>query len=263
MKRLGLILLLLLLSGCFGSGYRVSDGAPSNSPDVSHVPNATPRYEPRARYGNPASYEVNGRRYHVKQESKGYRERGIASWYGTKFHGKLTSTRERYDMLGMSAAHKSLPLPTYAEVTNLHNGRSVVVRINDRGPFHDNRLIDLSYAAAKKLGILAKGTGLVEVRAINPGTPRLHQAIRPVGIDPDASIYLQLGAFRDRQNAERLRQRVATEAAIKAIKVSEVSSLLDTFYRVRIGPLASVESADRITQQLSRHGIDPPRVVID
>jgi len=256
------LLLALLLAGCYNSYRPTGDGAPSDRLDVSTIPNAVPRAEPRARYGNPESYEVFGRRYYVKNSSRDYTERGIASWYGTKFHGRLTSSREPYDMRAMTAAHKSLPLPTYAEVTNLENGRSVVVRINDRGPFHDNRLIDLSYAAATKLGITAKGTGLVEVRAIDPGQSRPISQ-RPRLTAADATIYLQLGAFQEWSNAERLRNRIAREAAINSIEISKTRRDAATLYRVRIGPLASVEEADRITTNLTRHGIDPPKVVID
>jgi rare lipoprotein A len=135
------------------------------------VPDAMPRIEPRARYGNPPFYDVFGKRYYVLSSSVGYWERGVASWYGPGFHKVRTSTGEPYDMYGMTAAHKTLPLPAYVRVTNLQNGRSIVVRVNDRGPFVGNRIIDLSYTAAAKLDMLRNGTALVEVRAIDPSTP--------------------------------------------------------------------------------------------
>ncbi|HET7924267.1 MAG TPA: septal ring lytic transglycosylase RlpA family protein, partial [Rhodanobacteraceae bacterium] len=145
------------------------DGGPAQPAiDVATLVEPTPKAEPRARYGNNPSYSVLGKDYRVLNDSRGYVERGIASWYGNKFHGYMTSSLEPYDMYRFSAAHKTLPLPTYARVTNLENGKSVVVRINDRGPFHENRLIDLSYAAAVRIGIWPKGTGVVEVRAIDP-----------------------------------------------------------------------------------------------
>ena len=153
--------------GAIGS---TRDGAPSHKVDVTSIPDAVPRAERRSKYGNPTTYTVAGKAYRIMSDSEGYVESGVASWYGTKFHGRRTSSGEPYDMHAMTAAHKTLPLPTYAEVTNLQNGRKVIVKINDRGPFHDNRLIDLSHAAASKLDILATGTGLVEVRAITPGT---------------------------------------------------------------------------------------------
>lgn len=144
------------------------DGAPSAPIDLDAIVEPVPRAEPLAKYGNPPYYEVFGKGYSTLISSAGYVERGIASWYGTKFHNRRTSSGEPYDLYAISAAHKSLPLPTYVRVTNLRNGRTLIVRVNDRGPFHENRIIDLSYAAAAKLGILATGTGLVEVRAIDP-----------------------------------------------------------------------------------------------
>ena len=139
------------------------------------------RAEPRSKYGNPSSYVVFGKRYHVLNSSQGFVERGIASWYGKKFHGRRTSSGELYDMHGMTAAHKNLPLPTFVKVTNLENERSVILRVNDRGPFHDNRVIDLSYTAAKKLGIVRKGTGYVEVRALQPdSSPEERPAVESV-----------------------------------------------------------------------------------
>ena len=153
------------------------------------VPDATPRIEPRAIYGNPPSYEVFGKRYYVMASSVGYVERGVASWYGPGFHKELTSVREPYDMYGMTAAHKTLPLPAYVRVTNLQNGRSCVVRVNDRGPFVGNRIIDLSYTAAAKLDMLRDGTAMVEVRALQPLDPALdtHLTVASVGALPLAS----------------------------------------------------------------------------
>lgn len=146
------------------------DRPPSDPPpvDLDAIPDAEPRQEPRARSGNPREYEVMGRRYRTLQRSTGYDEEGVASWYGEEFHGRPTSSGEPYDMYAMSAAHRTLPLPTYVEVTNLDNGRRVVVRVNDRGPFHDDRLIDLSYAAAYRLRMIGTGTARVRVRAVGP-----------------------------------------------------------------------------------------------
>lgn len=142
----------------------------SDTAALLRTPNAVPRQEFKTKNGNPETYEVNGRRYAVLESSEGYVERGVASWYGRKFHGRRASSGERYDMYGMSAAHRSLPLPTYVRVTSLENGRSVVVRVNDRGPFVDTqqRIIDLSYTAALKLGVVGPGTMRVEVRALEP-----------------------------------------------------------------------------------------------
>src|SRR5258708_3803973 len=155
------------------------DSQPSGpAPDLSKIPEPVPRAEPKSVYGNKSPYEVLGRTYAVLPNAQGYVERGIASWYGNKFHGYTTSNFEKYDMYAFTAAHKTLPLPSYARVTNLENGASVIVRINDRGPFAENRIIDLSYVAALKLGIWQKGTGMVEVRAIDASHPELPRTLR-------------------------------------------------------------------------------------
>lgn len=168
---LGLIGLVGLLGGCSSQGptYVGSRDPKLGNPD--EIPDAVPRLEPKSKYGNMDSYVVRGRRYYTKDSSDGHVERGVASWYGPYFHRRKTSSGERYDMYAMTAAHKTLPLPTYARVTNIENGRSAVVKINDRGPFHGPRIIDLSYAAATKLGVVRKGTAMVEVRAIDPSRP--------------------------------------------------------------------------------------------
>lgn len=147
----------------------VADGTPDIPPDIANLPEPVPHAEPLSRYGNRSPYAVLGKTYNVLPSAAGYVERGVASWYGTKFDGRATSSFEPYDVNQFSAAHRTLPLPSYARVSNLENGRSVIVRINDRGPFHDGRLIDLSYAAAIKLGVNVHGTAKVEVRGIDPG----------------------------------------------------------------------------------------------
>ncbi|GAB4290998.1 MAG: septal ring lytic transglycosylase RlpA family protein [Thiohalomonadaceae bacterium] len=266
---------VLLLSGCALGGR---DGGPSHSADLSHVPDPVPRAEPRSRYGNPDSYVVNGRRYTVRSSAAGYVERGIASWYGTKFHGRRTASGETYDMHALTAAHTTLPLPTYVRVTNLNNGRSTVVRVNDRGPFHDNRLIDLSYAAASKLGIVETGTGLVEIRALTPGEPAPPPVTvarapaaessgadlgAPAAAPPPVGLYLQVGAFVSRSNAEQLRSRLSSEA-LPPIQVQQGTDASNTpIYRVRIGPIASVDEADRLASRLAALGVGTPHVVID
>ena len=135
---------------------------------LSEIPDAVPRAEVKSRSGNPETYEIDGTTHRVMETSDGYRERGIASWYGDYFHGRRTSSGDTYDMYKMTAAHKTLPLPTYVRVTNLENGRSVVLRVNDRGPFVEGRIIDLSYVAAQKLGMAESGTARVEVEALDP-----------------------------------------------------------------------------------------------
>ncbi len=158
---------ILLLSSC-SSHLAKQDGPPNFYVDERRIPNAVPKVEPLAKRGNMTSYRVFGKRYYTLKSSRHYEAVGIASWYGTKFHAHSTSSGERYNMLAMTAAHKSLPLPTYVEVTNLKNQRKIIVKVNDRGPFEGNRLIDLSYVAAKKLGMLGHGTARVRIKAIDP-----------------------------------------------------------------------------------------------
>jgi len=165
-----LVPVVLAVCGCAVVGY--PGGAPAATaagPREDAAPDAVPVREPLSAYGNPPEYEVDGVTYHVMDSAKGYEAEGTASWYGEEFQGRRTSSGEPYDMYAMTAAHRTLPLPTYVEVTNLENGRVVVVRVNDRGPFHADRIIDLSYAAARKLGIVGPGTARVRVRALEPG----------------------------------------------------------------------------------------------
>lgn len=161
----------LLLAGCSSAPTTVKDSAPRTPVDVSHIPDAVPRVEPITMAGNKSPYTVLGKTYTVMSNPAGFREEGIASWYGQKFHGRYTSNGEIYDMYGMTAAHKNLPIPCYVRVTNKSNGRSAIVRVNDRGPFHDGRVIDLTYTAAMKLGFLQHGTAPVEVELIDPTQP--------------------------------------------------------------------------------------------
>jgi rare lipoprotein A len=167
-KRLVVALILVFISACSYFPKEPQDGAPPKPIDVSHVRDAQPAPVVRTRAGNAKVYTVLGKTYRTMESSAGYRERGVASWYGTKFHGRRTANGEVYDMLAMTAAHKTLPIPSYVRVTHVENGRSIVVRINDRGPFHDNRIIDLSYAAARKLGVDVTGTALVDVVDVTP-----------------------------------------------------------------------------------------------
>lgn len=223
--------------GLYRPGQR--DHAPDGRPDLDRIPEPVPRAEPPSRYGNRPVYSVLGRQYRVLADVRGYRERGLASWYGAKFHGRATSSMEPYDMCAFTAAHKTLPLPSYARVTHLGNGRSVVVRVNDRGPFHDGRIIDLSYVAALKLGVYETGTAMVEVEAIAPDGPVL---LPPPAAGP-TTVWLQLGAFGERRNAQALvaRLREAGEPA----RLVEPQAGEARLYRVRAGPFtgASVEEA--------------------
>jgi rare lipoprotein A len=255
------VLFLILAGGC-ALVVEQAGGPPPEDIDVAGLPDAVPRAEPLSKYGNPDSYVVNGRRYHTLKSSDGFVERGIASWYGSKFHGRRTSSGEAYDMYKMTAAHPRLPLPTYVEVENVENGRRAVVKVNDRGPFHQNRVIDLSYAAAKKLGIAERGTGLVEIRAISAGeriSPEPEVRIAAKGSAP-MRFYLQVGAFGERRNAERMRDRVKSVVD----RLTQVHpGIYDgaTVYRVRIGPISDVDVADRIVNALSGIGVTEHFVV--
>jgi rare lipoprotein A len=257
---------LLLVGGCLVACTTLktgmeADAAPLNPKDAANTPDAVPRDEPLSRYGNMESYKVYGATYHTLPSSKGYKEQGTASWYGTKFHGKRTSSGEPYDLYAMTAAHKTLPLPTFVEVTNLSNGRSVIVKVNDRGPFHDDRLIDLSYAAATRLDILPTGTGQVEIRAIDPD--EMGAAVMPASTPVDAptariqqneTLYLQVGAFSSRDNAQRLQSDLLSQN-IGGVRIVEATTDAGTFFKVQVGPLASHIDANRVTQELKILGI--------
>ena len=267
-------LLSLSLAACSTTISRYAmrrDSAPRTSINPQRIVNAVPRPEARSKYGNPDTYEVRGKSYRVLESSSGFRQRGIASWYGRKFHGHRTSNGDIYNMWAMTAAHKTLPLPTYVRVTNLQNDRQVIVRINDRGPFHENRIIDLSYAAASKLGITATGTGMVEIQAIDPRVyKRQQQRQRPYALQAferhrqkhtAPQMYLQLGAFASRANAVQLQQRVSP--LYHSVRIDTQKQADHPLYRVRIGPLASAEEADQMATKLEQQGFKAPKIVID
>jgi rare lipoprotein A len=227
------------------------DAAPVRVIDAEDVADAVPRADPILSSGNKSPYQVNGVRYVIMDDASNYRERGTASWYGTKFHGHKTSNGEIYDLYQASAAHKTLPIPSYARVTNLQNGRSIVVRVNDRGPFHADRVIDLSYAAAVKLGYMATGTAEVEVEILNV-----------TGVDDRRGTtegdyrYLQVGAFGAEASAARLQAELGA-ALSSPVFVSPVQSGDNLLYRVRVGPVAGAEELLGLQQQLQGLGYNP------
>lgn len=253
--RAGLLVLgaALALAGCVSAPPR-SPPPPPPPRDIMAIPDPVPQAEPRSRRGNPPFYEVFGKRYFVMQSAEGYVERGIASWYGPGFHAAETSSGERYDMYAMTAAHKTLPLPTYVQVTNLANGRSVVVRVNDRGPFKGDRIIDLSYSAALKLDMVREGTAFVEVRALTPGQPG-PSTTSTASAMTDTPLYIQAGAFGSEANAANLRGRLQG-AGIEPIFVRRDEVDGRSLYRVRVGPIGSVAEFDRILEQLRALGIE-------
>lgn len=288
-------ILIILLSSC---SHTRSDGPPGYNVDVSKIPNAVPKPEPLAKYGNNKSYVVFGKKYHTMSSSKNYNEVGVASWYGSKFHDRKTSSGEPYNMLSMTAAHKTLPLPTYVEVTNLNNDKKIIVKVNDRGPFASDRIIDLSYVAAKKLGMLGHGTANVRVRAINPyalynreplfshsqpikspwvnihknkmPSETIYPAFRPVYktvaskqtrqhfVASKQTAFLQVGAFRNKNHAMKLQQRLKTlsSAPVNVIHPSTKGKL----YRVKIGPFRDLATMTKMTHRLNGLGIKSSKV---
>lgn len=242
---------VLLLSACAGDkGKEPGDGPSNRRILAADVQDAIPQNEPRARYGNHSPYTVLGKTYTVLPASKGYHERGIASWYGSKFHGRRTSSGEPYDMHLATAAHKSLPLPTYAEVTNLDNGRKMIVKINDRGPFHKGRIIDLSYAAAIKLGVDKTGTARIDVRAIDVETSKRRSVKVADG------TFLQVGAFSKRATAEALAGKMMT-AQLKPVSVKKSRGL----YKVWIGPYSSEAEIEDCRRRVVELGYESPHKV--
>jgi rare lipoprotein A len=231
---------------------------PPPPPNLATIPNAVPRAEPRAAHGNPPFYDVDGRRYYVLATAAGYDATGVASWYGPTFDGLRTADGDRYDMYAMTAAHKTLPLPCYVRVTNLGNGRSVIVKVNDRGPFVRNRLIDLSYTAAAKLGMLGTGTALVEVRAITPDTV---SPLTRVAESPPPILYLQVGAFARRRNAEHVLGRLRA-AGLAGAFIFGPPVARGELYRVRIGPVSGVPQFDRLVARLTALGYPGSRLVV-
>lgn len=291
MRTAFLFLIATVLVGCGSSGGPYVEGnpnarlytlkqdrGPSSGVNLDHVANAVPRAEPKSRGGNKSPYRVLGKTYHVMPSAVGYKKRGTASWYGKKFHGHKTSNGETYDMYAMSAAHKSVPLPTYLRVTNLDNGRHVIVRANDRGPFHGNRLIDLSYAAAYKLDMLKKGTARVEVEAITPGRGGVAVTPAPAAIAAAPAIvtpakvaasqvsvppgrYFQLGAFSTRQAAVNVQRDAGGIVPEMAVRVVPVTIAGNQLYRVQVGPIQSGYPVENTLDLLQRAGYNGVRIV--
>ena len=260
------------------------DWGPDQEIDMSHVPDAVPRYETRTIAGNKNPYTVLGKTYVLMDDERAYTERGMASWYGFKFNGERTSNGELYDMFAMTGAHKTLPIPSYVRVTNRDNQKTVIVRINDRGPFHHGRIIDLSYAAAQRLGITQMGTGNVEVEIVVPeGDPRpplklrksgwaAKKANKAAGIVPkvdagdtrvDSKVpdgtYLQIAAFGVEESAKQFAASVG--GALNYPVVISVSQPPNKLYRVRVGPFKDAQSMQTARDQLQKIDISQVHVV--
>lgn len=251
--RLLIIVAVCSLSACGG-------GKAITKPATQNYSGATCTDGPKSRYGNPGSYKVLGKWYSVLPTACGYSGKGIASWYGPNFHGKRTSSGETYDMHGMTAAHKTLPIPVMVKVTNLDNGKELVVRVNDRGPFHTGRIIDLSKAAAQKLGVIAKGTARVKVEAI--GSPSNTSAHTSTSKDYRNRIYVQAGSFGDRFNADNMLARLR-DHGFENIQIQALSVSGNKVHRVRVGPLSSPQQAESVNQRMSHLGYRGHRVITD
>ncbi|WP_372865376.1 septal ring lytic transglycosylase RlpA family protein [Spongiibacter sp.] len=230
------------------------DGAPPEVLDPGSIADATPRAEVIRLAGNSNPYQVLGKTYHLVDDHRGFKQRGVASWYGTKFHGKATANGEIYSLYEMSAAHRSLPIPVYVRVTNLQNGRQAVVRVNDRGPFHSDRIIDLSYAAAVKLGFARQGTAAVEIEVIDTDNTGGEQAV--------ADYYLQVAAFSQLASAQALQESLRQGMSYP---VSVASQLADAqaIHRVRIGPLPDFATAQAARKALRGRWSGEPQLVVD
>lgn len=249
-KQSGLFILILSLSACGSMNSR--DSAPRNtSVDLSAISDATPKDEPFSKYGNPEKYSVLGKTYYTLKSNQGFKQKGNASWYGTKFHGKRTSSGETYDMYAMTAAHKTLPIPSYVKVTNLDNDKQIVVKVNDRGPFHTGRIIDLSYVAALKLDIVKNGTGRVEIEAINVSSGNQAKANQ---------VFVQVGAFSDKQNAQQIHDKLAA-ASIESDIHKVVVNARKHIYRVRIGPFDQRDEAGNMVKNLEGLGVGEVKVL--
>ena len=260
-----ILILTLFLGACSTTrkgGYYSDDGPHSRPQDVSQVKEPIPRSESLSKHGN-KPYIVFGKSYHPLKDATGYSRKGIASWYGKKFHGRRTSNGEKYDMYAMSAAHKTLPLPSYVRVRNLDNNRSVIVRVNDRGPFLHNRLIDLSYAAAHRLDIIRTGTGRVEVTAITSGQTYPDQVKTNNTGNIGGKIYLQVGAFSSQENANNLSSSLQARLD-QTVFVQEGRIESGTIYRVRIGPMADLETGQALADTLrNSHDLANTRLIIE
>lgn len=283
-----LLLSLLVLQGCslLRRGPEATPKPPAGVPkpprDLASIPDAVPRAEPRSRYGNPETYEVFGKKYRVMKSARGHVERGLASWYGPGFHAERTSSGEPYNMYSMTAAHKTLPIPSYVRVTHLGNGRSIVVRVNDRGPFVGNRIIDLSYTAAYKLGMIGTGTAPVEIRVLQPGDASSGRATAATPVAPPSaptpaatpapspaqavdtpslgisSRFLQTGSFGSRANADAMTRRLA-QSGIRNAVIREARIGERVVYRVQVGPLDNAVEAEDMVERLRLVGVPDAR----
>lgn len=258
LKKCSLLIIGLLISL---QSAAVTDGPPKTDVDISTIPSVTPEALPISKYGNPDSYVINGKRYTVLKDSKNYDKIGIASWYGTKFDNKKTSDGDTYNMLAMTAASKDLPLPTFVLVTNLDNNKQIIVKVNDRGPFHKGRIIDLSYAAAKKIGMTDKGTANVRVTAID--TSGIKQNISSLSdamkiqAANNGLYYIQVAALSEKQQADYLKQQLETNQSLPVIL-----NQIDGQYTIDLGPVSNPRLAQTLIAKYRSNGFDAKSITV-
>ncbi|WP_101759734.1 septal ring lytic transglycosylase RlpA family protein [Oceanicoccus sp. KOV_DT_Chl] len=273
-QKFSLLAVLVLLVSCTQFNRFLpheQDAAPTHKVDPASIQDAIPRHDEVTRAGNKNPYTVLGKTYHLLPTSKGYYQGGVASWYGTKFHGRPTANGEIYSLYAMTAAHKTLPIPSYVKVTNIENQRTAIVRVNDRGPFHDHRIIDLSYAAAVKLGYAEKGTAKVIVEAIDLDSLR-QQSLRQASPQSPTSIqvqdqqvkeehyFLQVASFKNITSANQLRARLLLELN-QPVRV--IASEPAGFYRVQLGPLATMALVEQMSTQLQGQQYTAPQLITE
>lgn len=249
------ITILLCSSFMLSSCGEIKDSAPTNySKQWNEIPDAVPVSVQPSKYGNPSSYEVFGKTYFVKDSAGDFQQKGIASWYGNKFHGARTSSGEEYNMYAMTAAHKTLPIPVFVEVTNHDNGRKAIVKVNDRGPFHEGRIIDLSYAAATKLGVAQAGTANVSIRVVTTEKDKNRQRSAAIVESPNSysdKLYVQVAAFSTEENALSHLGKLQGQG-FSDVRLHIESKKGKPLYRVRIGPLPSEHVAEQVLSQLKQ-----------
>lgn len=257
LKQLALVVFTLILLNACTFGVPIGD---RGNATIGVVPNTT-----KSQQGNPSSYVVYGKRYYVLDSANGFVQRGVASWYGTKFHGRKTSSGEIYNMHAMTAAHKTLPLPVYVHVKNLDNGRSAIVKVNDRGPFIDGRIIDLSFAAAKRLGVDGPGTANVEINALQPGQNKPTKVVRAIPLtdklEQDIPLFIQMGSFSSQLNANNLVQDLI-DAKESTASITRLNTESGQYFRVRVGPLFDIDEANAVVKRLKNKGFQTARIVV-
>jgi len=255
-QQCSIVFINMVLGFALTSCGEIKDSAPVNyTKQWDEIPDAVPVSVSPSRYGNPDSYDVYGETYYVRNSAQGFEQKGIASWYGNKFHGRRTSSGEEYDMYAMTAAHKTLPIPVFVEVKNHDNGRKAIVKVNDRGPFHEGRIIDLSYAAATKLGVAQTGTASVSIRVVTSSEDQVRQRSAALVDSPeseDDKLYVQIAAFSTEENALQHLDKIQGEG-FRDVRLHIESKKGKAVYRVRIGPLPSENVAKEVLSLLEQN----------